>query len=81
MYRRRGPRPLLVLQWFIVMLIIMVIVRSLGLPWFIWVFPFFFVCSWGGGWQGKRRWHRRHRHHRRRHRDDFDEFDDDTDYV
>jgi hypothetical protein len=81
MYRRRGPRPLLVLQWVIIMLIVMVIFRSFGFPWFIWIFPFFVVCSWGGGWHGKRRWHRR-RHHRRHH-DDFDDYDedDDADYV
>jgi hypothetical protein len=82
--RHRGPRPLLVLQWLIISLIIMVVMRSLGLPWFIWIFPLCFF--WGGGWWGKpRRWKRRvhRRHHRRRHHDEYadDDEDDDIDYV
>jgi hypothetical protein len=81
MYRRRGPRPLLVLQWILMALIVMFVFKALGLPWFFWFFPFIFVCSWGGRRHGRRRWHHRGRR-RRHHRDDYDEYDDDdTDYV
>jgi hypothetical protein len=79
MYRRRGPRPLLVLQWLIVALIVMFVLKALGLPWFFWFFPFIFVFSCGGSWGGKR--HHRKWHHRRRHRDEYDDDEDDTDYV
>lgn len=82
MYRRRGPRPLLVLQWIIMALIVMFVFKALGLPWFFWFFPFIFVFSWGGcggGRWNRRKWH--HRRRRRRHDDYDDDEDDDTDYV